>query len=909
MSRSEAVTAELLSLKANAHRTLSHAGDVVDYGRMRNVRGSLNAERAEGENGDKDGRRASGFAGDFYVQMRILGRIRSWLKIKKRAKDDSPSSSQSSSPRRKRSRSLTESAIPSYASRHAQFFANRSNAQLDLMLDPATTRIDDTASEITPRDGKGIFGVRELGRLTPKRSAQSIRIIPPSPRRPLGNDGPEPSPLFAEKVPSAMTAVTPPLVPFSALVHPKVTTTVNSTHSASQQLPQTATDIGASPDSQPSSAPFNQADPSPDVSPDRLADLRRASGVTGVMKIYDNAGAISSKEFDNDPRRLNQRPNSVAKDDQEARTLSSTTKQRRFTNPERSNSSQRAPLPIAALPGAPIEQLGLPSTPGLGVGHATYSSTADISLTSSTSASILHSSSERDIATSELSAAARVNLARVHGAKMMSKDLVNLPNAAARASLPSVSDTRPSARKPNSLQKIMPINALDSEIENQERRSRGESLPSTPTWGPERQSFPRSSTPSRAQFNLSSPTAVQGDSFAPVPPLTPSHTATALSSSSHPALTPPPKHRKHPATRLRRPRTADDAAALSPPPWRSVSSFGPKDHVTNVKDMGGGVSVVRIPATSRVRRPATSAGIVSPRVGDAGSFSRGTAEKAPIQEGQSQTITSPSIPESEASFRTSLTAPRKGQESLLTSTTSLVDNTSRTDNKDSVQVFVKSRSIRPRLTIPGEDENAPLRRKHSHGRSSVIRKSISDGAFQPADKNKPEPEKKVKRFGSFRKVGTVPLKTSVDDQAGGSLRRHRRKKKSHIRPRLSFVLATDAEPGTSPNPSYLGGPRRASSLSSLGSAFADSDDDAEKEGNDFTDSRSTFGKYGAAGSDEETTMSRTNSTEDDAGASDPARPAIDLSADLSEETKRLMAKIRERKWKKLASSGLKTAAT
>ncbi|KAG8900962.1 hypothetical protein FRC00_009890, partial [Tulasnella sp. 408] len=297
--------------------------------------------------------------------MRILGRLRSWLKIKKRGKDDSPSSSQSSSPRRKRSQSLTESAIPSYASRHAQFFANRSNAHLDVVFDPTTSRTDDTASEITPRDAKSTFGRRELGTLTPKRSAQSIRIIPPSPRHPLANDGPEPSPLFAEKVPSATTAMTPPLVPFTALVHPKSTTTVGTTHSASQQLPQTVADIQASPDSRQSSSAFNQQDPTPDVSPDRLADLRRASGVTGVLKIYDNAGAISSKEFDNDPLRVNQGPNSVAKDDQEVGTPSSPNK-RRYTNPERSNSSQRAPLPLAALPGAPKELPALPSTPGLG---------------------------------------------------------------------------------------------------------------------------------------------------------------------------------------------------------------------------------------------------------------------------------------------------------------------------------------------------------------------------------------------------------------------------------------------------------------------------------------------------------------------------------------------------------------
>ncbi|KAG8904140.1 hypothetical protein FRC01_008856, partial [Tulasnella sp. 417] len=298
--------------------------------------------------------------------MRILGRIRSWLKPKKRVKDDSNSTSTSNSPRRKRSQSLTESAIPSYASRHAQFFANRSNAHLDSVFDPTNSRTDETASEITPRDAKGTFGSRDFGMLTPKRSVQSIRIIPPSPRHPLANDGPEPSPLFAEMVPSATTAVTPPLVPYSALVHPKSTTTVNTTHSASQQFPQTVADIQASPDSQPSSSTFNQADPFPDVSPDRLADLRRASGVTGVLKIYDNAGAISSKEFDNDPRRLNQSPNSVAKDDQEARTPSSPNKQRRYTNPERSNSSQRAPIPVAALPGAVRTQPGLSSTPGLG---------------------------------------------------------------------------------------------------------------------------------------------------------------------------------------------------------------------------------------------------------------------------------------------------------------------------------------------------------------------------------------------------------------------------------------------------------------------------------------------------------------------------------------------------------------
>ncbi|KAG9046337.1 hypothetical protein FS837_004606 [Tulasnella sp. UAMH 9824] len=840
--------------------------------------------------------------------MRILGRLRSWLKIKKRGKDDSLSSSQSSSPRRKRSQSLTESAIPSYASRHAQFFANRSNAHLDLVFDPSTSRTDDTASEITPRDAKSTFGRRELGTLTPKRSAQSVRIIPPSPRHPLANDGPEPSPLFAEKVPSATTAVTPPLVPFTALVHPKSSTTDGTIHSASQQLPQTVADIQASPDSQQSSSAFNQLDPTPDVSPDRLADLR-ASGVTGVLKIYDNVGAISSKEFDNDPLRVNQRPNSVAKDDQEVGTPRSPNK-RRFTNPERSNSSQRAPLPIGALPGARKGQFGLASTPGLGVGNTTFSSsTTDISLTSSTSASMLQSSFERDLATSELSAAARVNLARVHGAKMMSKDLVNLPNATTRTSRaprPSTADNGPSARKPNPLQKIMPVNALDTEIENHERRSRGASLPSTPTWSPDHPSFPRSSTPARAQFNLSSPTPAQGDSISPV---TPSHRAPGLSS---PALTPPPpKHRKHPPTRLRRPKTADDAAALSPPPWRSVSSFGTKEHVTNVKDMGGGVSVVRIPATSKVRRPATSAGIVSPRVGEAGSLSRGTAEKAPIQEGQSQMISSPSIPESEASSRTCLTTPGQGQGSVISSTTSLADNTSGTNTKDTIQVLVKRRSIRSRLTIPGEDENAPLRRKQSHGRSSIIRKSISDSAFQPADKDKPESEKKMKRSGSFRKIGTAPHKTS-DDQAGGSHRRHRRKMKSPNRARLSFVLATDAERGPSPSPSFLGAPRRVSSLSSLGSAIYDSDDDVEREGNDFSDSRSTFGKYtsGAAGSDEETTtMSRTGSTEDDAGASDPAKPAIDLSAELSEDAKRLMAKIREKKWKKLAGNGLKTAST
>lgn len=644
------------------------------------------------------------------------------------------------------------------------------------------------------------------------------------------------------------------------------------------------------------------------MSPDRLADLRRASGVTGVLKIYDNAGAISSKEFDNDPLRLNQGPNSVAKDDQDVGTPSSPNNQRRYTNPERSNSSQRAPLLIAALPGAPKELPALPSTPGLAVGNTTYGSNAtDISLTSSTSASVLQSSSDRDLATSELSAAARVNLARVHGAKMMSKDLVNLPNATSRTSRPtrpSTADNGPSARKPNPLQKIMPINALDTEIENQERRNRVGSLPSTPTWSPEHPASPRSSTPARAQFNLSSPTPAQGDSISPV---TPSHSAPGLSS---PALTPPPKHRKHPPTRLRRPRTADDAAALSPPPWRSVSSFGAKEHVTNVKDMGGGVSVVRIPATSRVRRPATSAGIVSPRVGEAGSLSRGTAQKAPIQEGQSQMISSPSIPESEASSRTCLTTPGQAQESVINSTTSLADNTSGTNNKDTIQVLVKRRSTRSRLTIPGEDENAPLRRKQSHGRSSVIRKSISDGAFQPADKDKPESEKKVKRFGSLRKIGTASHKTSADDQAGGSHRRPRRKVKSPNRPRLSFVLATDAERGPSPSPSFLGAPRRVSSLSSLGSAISDSD--AEREGNDFSDSRSTFGKYtsGAAGSDEETTtMSRTNSTEDDAGASDPSRPSVDLSAELSEDAKRLMAKIREKKWKKLAGNGLRTAST
>ncbi|KAG8893272.1 hypothetical protein FRC01_013691, partial [Tulasnella sp. 417] len=70
-----------------------------------------------------------------------------------------------------------------------------------------------------------------------------------------------------------------------------------------------------------------------------------------------------------------------------------------------------------------------------------------------------------------------------------------------------------------------------------------------------------------------------------------------------------------------------------------------------------------------------------------------------------------------------------------------------------------------------------------------------------------------------------------------------------------------------------------------------------------------YNSDGAAGSDEETTMSRRGSTEDDAGASDPARPSVDLSAELSEDTKKLMAKIREKKSKKLASNGLKTAST
>lgn len=321
----------------------------------------------------------------------------------------------------------------------------------------------------------------------------------------------------------------------------------------------------------------------------------------------------------------------------------------------------------------------------------------------------------------------------------------------------------------------------------------------------------------------------------------------------------------------------------------------------NVKDMGGGVSVVRIPAAQRVRRPATSAGIVSPRAGSEGTLSRSTRKEETILEGQSQLVTSPSIPESEASFYTCHTTPRAGQQSVLASTTSLATSTLGTSTKGSTQGLTKRRSIRSRLTVPGEDENAPLRRKHSHGRSPVIRKSISDGAFPTPEKDTGGSGRKLKRFGSMRKVGTVPLKKSVDDQISTH---HRRKKRSHNRPRLSFVLATDAEPGSSPRASYL---KRAPSTSSLGSAVSENDDDAEKEGNDFTDSRSTFGK--GAGSDEETTRSRKNSTaslEDGMGTTPPPRSAMDLSAELSEETKNLMTRIREKKGKKFAS-GLRTA--
>ncbi|KAG8943493.1 hypothetical protein FRC04_002844 [Tulasnella sp. 424] len=836
--------------------------------------------------------------------MRIVGRLKSWFKPKKRVKDEPLSTSTSGSPRPKRSQSLTDSIIPSYASRHAQFFAAGSNTQLNFPFDPTRARDDDTASEITPRDAGTTLGSRELRILTQKHSAQSIRIVPPSPRRPLAIDDPEPSPFFSEKMQSASTAMPPPL-PFSALVHPKSTTTVNTTHSSSQQLSPSTTDIHAPFDSQLSPALSDQADPTPDVTPDRLADLRRASGVSGVLKMYDNAGAIASSEFDNNPPPTfghNQSPSRVAMDD-EPRSPNSPNKGRRFTNPERSNPYQSAPSPLALHHGAPRALIGTPPIPGHPARDATFGS-ADVSLTSSSSASILQSSSERELATSEVSTAARVNLTRLHQGKGMSKDLVNLPNATVPARN-DASNIRPLARKPNPSKPIMSINVLDNEIESQER-TKGGSLPSSPTWGPDHTAFPRFSTPAKAQATLYSLAPAQGDSTGAAAPVPSPHGPPGLS-SSHPALTPPPKHRKAPPPRLRRPKTADDATALSPPPWRSVSSFGRNEQVPNVKDMGGGVSVVRIPAAQRVRRPATSAGIVSPKAGSEGTLSRSTRREETILEGQSQLVTSRSIPESEGSFYTRLTASRAGQESVIASTTSLVTSSLGTSTKGSNQVLTKRRSIRSRLTVPGEDESAPLRRKHSYGRSPVIRKSISDGAFPTSEKDTAEPGRKLKRFGSMRKVGTVPLKKSGDDQISTH---HRRKKRSHNRPRLSFVLATDAEPGLSPRTSYL---QRAASTSSLGSAVSenDDDDDAEKEGNDFTDSRSTFGKYssGAAGSDEETTRSRKNSTaslEDKMGTTPPPRSAIDLSAELSEETKNMMAKIREKKGKKLAS-GLRTA--
>ncbi|KAG8979832.1 hypothetical protein FRB90_007889 [Tulasnella sp. 427] len=459
--------------------------------------------------------------------------------------------------------------------------------------------------------------------------------------------------------------------------------------------------------------------------------------------------------------------------------------------------------------------------------------------------------------------------------------------------------------KPNPLKKIMSISTLHHEIENEsrdrERRRKGGSLPSTPTWSPPLESSPFPKIQARVIPPSPTPSLPHGESAIP---MTPSHSASRLSTTSsssiHPALTPPPKHRKsQPASsKLKRPKTADDALALSPPPWRSTaSSFsgssarrdGLAGPVANVKDMGGGVSVVRIPVAvaPRMKRPATSPGIISPK---AGSFPQVNGEEG--DEGSSQLVQSPSIPESEASFYSSFN--RQTQEST-SATPSLLGRNAR----DSVQMLVKRRSVR--LTVPGEDEHAPLRRKHSSGRSFVVRKTISDGSFRARTPEVPEERlgDDVRRYGSLRKVGTVPLKKSIEEAADRkgkhrdrptSPRKARRKVKRRDRATLAYVLAT-AEPepfaSISPGqPSYLSGGgggllNRARSFSSLSDAFDDEEHGEREDGKDFSDSRSTFGKYGSDGEEE------------------VVHRAGDLSAELSKGTRVMMSNMREQRGRKM----------
>ncbi|KAG8984509.1 hypothetical protein FRB90_005264, partial [Tulasnella sp. 427] len=823
---------------------------------------------------------------------------------------------------------------------------------------PATPNDDDGASYSTPGDTYTTLSSRDLAFHAQKHGGQSIRIVPPSPRRtPLFPDDEHHTALFTEKGTSAIatTAIPPPplSVPFSALVHPKSTT-------PSRQLPPP-----------PSDAPASQEELAPDgvvdISPARLAELRRASGVTTVLKIYDGSGQIASTQFDDNSIKTDKNsllseksdvrhrpsPNNVAvvKVDQtdfldrEKSNSPSSPNRRRFTNPERLLLSPLPPSssPIAGRSATPTPPRGQPFqgrttvTPGFTIGlDATHTASPDVSvLSSSTSAtSVLNSSSERDIATSKVSTATRVNVnvirAQQH-ARRMSKDLVNLPDA--------TTTTTPTAQgtdigqgedeeavllaqqdhhhhrgggplKPNPLKKIMSISTLHHEIENEnesrdrERRRKGGSLPSTPTWSPPLESSPFPKIQAQVIPPSPTPSLPHGESAIP---MAPSHSASRLSTTSsssiHPALTPPPKHRKsQPASsKLKRPKTADDASALSPPPWRSTaSSFsgssakrdGLAGPVANVKDMGGGVSVVRIPVAvaPRMRRPATSPGIVSPKEG---SFSRAHGEE--VDEALSQRGQSPSIPESEASFYSS--AIRQAQDSTPghPSTPSLLGKNAR----DSVQMLVKRRSVR--LTVPGEDEHAPLRRKHSSGRSFVVRKTISDGSFRARTPEVPEERlgDDVRRYGSLRKVGTVPLKKSIEEAADRkgkhrdrptSPRKARRKVKRRDRATLAYVLAT-AEPepfaSISPGqPSYLSGGgggllNRVRSFSSLSDAFDDEEHGEREDGKDFSDSRSTFGKYGSDGEDE------------------VVHRAGDLSAELSEGTRAMMSNMREQKGRKM----------
>lgn len=62
MSSSEAVTGQLLSLKANARRTLSHVDEVARGSRMEGMRKRSEYFECRRVYGDKDGRRGSGEA-------------------------------------------------------------------------------------------------------------------------------------------------------------------------------------------------------------------------------------------------------------------------------------------------------------------------------------------------------------------------------------------------------------------------------------------------------------------------------------------------------------------------------------------------------------------------------------------------------------------------------------------------------------------------------------------------------------------------------------------------------------------------------------------------------------------------------------------------------------------------------